>query len=132
MAKVTVNFQGIIDYDVPVEPGAYHVKITKAELKDSKKKGGYPGVNIQATILEGPDVNRKLFCYCTTNPELSEKGFKKNFMLFNLLKCLGLADKPEDLDFDTDDLVNQEMVWVMDINPDDNTQNTVTKFERLD
>lgn len=143
---ITVDFSKVQDTSKPVDKGTYHVLVkkfeytpkTEEERKAKMKEGKWPYFNTQAEITEGPFAGRRLFCNLTTNPEETQNGSAKNFMLCGFLVALGLATPGQkDLDIDPEAPLNQHMVWEVDIEPakgtegEDNYQperNQVKKF----
>jgi len=140
MSEVKINLTGAMKAAKPADPGAYPVLVKKCELKKPKQETDrngnktYPYFSVQAEITDGPFAGKKLFATLTTNPEETSNGGAKNFMLLNFLKVLDMDPKDEEEaeNFDVSELqnaaVNVEMVWTIDIDPNEETRNRVIGF----
>jgi hypothetical protein len=87
-----VNFANWAEaYDVylknerPVPPGTYDVKVTKADVGESKAKGD-PQISLAMIVLTGPEANRGLRTWITMGEDPNVLGFA-----FRKLACLGFA-----------------------------------------
>lgn len=86
---LNLNFRQVAEQDKPVEQGTYPVIVKKCEYKAAKDQGGYPYFAARFEITDGPAAGRPLFINMTTNPEETQNGSQKNFMLFQFLKHIG-------------------------------------------
>lgn len=129
---IVVNFENVVE-DAPVPDDIYPLKIVqfKPEGELKPKEGKYPVMKTVLEITDGPFAGRRIFTNLTTNPEPTKNGSGKNYMLFNLLKVLGLADSPSEISIDVPAVLNSEVrgkVVTKEATEDYDAKNEIRKF----
>jgi hypothetical protein len=90
----------------PLPTGKYHVAITDAEMRESGPNAKNPGseyINFEFTVQSGQYEGRKLW----TNASLLPQAL---YTIKGVLEATGHDTAGNELDFELDDLVNEELI----------------------
>src|SRR5215212_5489633 len=87
----------------PLPTGKYHVAITDVEMREAKDNPDSKYLNIEFTVQDGQYEGRKLW----TNASLLPHAL---YTIKGILEAIGMETTGNALDFEMDDLINEELV----------------------
>ena len=87
----------------PLPTGKYHVAITDGEIRTARDNPDSQYINFEFTVQSGPYESRKVW----TNASLLPQAL---YTIKGILEALDYETVGRELDFEIDDLINQELI----------------------